>query len=66
MAAQSGYVSVAELLVERGAAIDRQMHDGATPLFIASQNGHTALVRFLLHRGARIDHTRQVICKKNG
>ena len=46
--------------MNRGADIQAQMVDGATPLFITAQNGHHELLKFLLKKGAEVDIKRKV------
>ena len=45
-----------ESLIRSGAEVDRQTHDGMTPLHWAAQEGHAEVVRLLLAAGARVDH----------
>ena len=54
-AAREGYLALAMLLLDNGAAVD--VIDGAknTPLLHAAEQGHLAIVRLLLDRGADID-----------
>jgi hypothetical protein len=51
-AALRGQVETVELLLDRGAGIDRQNLHGKTALYLAAQNGHAPVVRLLLERGA--------------
>lgn len=44
--------AIAELLLQRGAAIDRQNENGATVLMYAASNGRTRWVDFLIQAGA--------------
>ena len=37
-----------------GAAVDKTMENGATPLLMASHNGHTAAAKVLLAAGASV------------
>jgi ankyrin repeat protein len=57
MASQNGHGAVVELLLARGADVDKATEFGATPLFIASQNGHAAVAELLLARGANFNST---------
>ena len=47
--------TVAELLLERGAAIEAQDNRGYTALMIAADAGHGGIVDLLLRRGATRD-----------
>ena len=51
-AAAHGHLSIAELLLNRGCAIDKQDMLGATALMYAAYNGQTDVARVLLVRGA--------------
>lgn len=46
---------IVELLVTRGANVNRRFPDGRTPLFAAAEAGDLRVVNFLLARGARVD-----------
>ncbi len=52
-ACRGGQRDVAELLVDRGAALDWVGHDRKTPLDAAHDSGDAALVQWLIDRGAR-------------
>lgn len=52
MAAQGGHVDTVALLLDWNAEVDQQLHDGATPLFIAAQNGHVGVVVSLVDHHA--------------
>ena len=52
MAAQKGFVDVAQLLLEMRADVNRA--DWRTPLIMASYKGHVAIVRLLLHQNADV------------
>jgi ankyrin repeat protein len=56
-AAAGGKVDAVDLLVHRGAVLDRGNKDGATPLMMAAQANHTSAVRVLVKSGASIDAT---------
>jgi ankyrin repeat protein len=47
-AAQSGASGIAQMLLEKGAAVDALTANGATPLYIACQMGHKEVVKVLL------------------
>ncbi|KAK4221984.1 ankyrin repeat-containing domain protein [Podospora fimiseda] len=53
-ACQNGHEEIVRLLVDNYARIDAQLkiHQGVTPLWIASYHGHTTIVSQLLNRGA--------------
>ncbi|MBX3230621.1 MAG: ankyrin repeat domain-containing protein [Labilithrix sp.] len=46
---------IVELLVSRGANVNRRFPDGRTPLFAAAESGNLRVVNFLLARGARVN-----------
>ncbi len=52
LAAKMGHVSIAKLLLERGANIDSLDLYECTPLMLAVRGGHTKVVTLLLKRGA--------------
>ncbi|KAI5641623.1 ankyrin repeats (3 copies) domain-containing protein [Phthorimaea operculella] len=54
-AAQGGFLDVATLLLDAGAAIDAPSTDGGTPLFVACQCGHLPVVEELIRRGADVN-----------
>ena len=49
---------VANLLLDHGANVNMQRHDGASALFISSQNGHTETAKLLLNHGANVNMQR--------
>lgn len=51
-AAQYGHINIVQLLVMKGAMIDKIESDGTTPLMIAVMAGHVNIVEYLLHAGA--------------
>lgn len=55
LAAANGHTKAAELLLDHGAAIDRQDTAGWTGLTHAAYRSHAAAVRLLLSRGAAAD-----------
>jgi hypothetical protein len=60
MAAQEGHMSVMQCLVkECGADVNQAMHDGATPLMVASAHKHTEVVVWLIKYGANAQASRQ-------
>lgn len=54
-AAESGYVSVVELLLRSGADVDLKFTDGRTPLYWAARNGHADVVASLIAHGADVN-----------
>ena len=52
IAAQYGHDAVVQMLLQRGATVDRAANNGATPLFMAVWNGHASVVPLLLDAGA--------------
>ena len=56
LAAQHGHVTIAEMLLNAGADVDRCNQSwGCSPLLQASQGGHGNLVTLLLKRGADLE-----------
>ncbi len=55
VAAISGHVDVAELLVDAGADIHKSQYNGETPLQTASRNGHLHVVTFLVNSQADVN-----------
>lgn len=53
--AERGHLSVAQLLVDHGAALEETNAEGRTPLMFAASGGNVNVVQFLLERGARVD-----------
>ena len=51
-AARNGQPAAAELLIEKGAAVNWQRGDGATALMRSCVGGHPAVARLLLEKGA--------------
>jgi ankyrin repeat protein len=49
------YARIVELLVARGANVNRRLPDGRTPLFAAAESGDLRVVTALLARGARVN-----------
>jgi len=51
------HARLVELLVEKGANVNRRFPDGRTPLFAAAESGNIRVVNFLIAHGARVnDH----------
>lgn len=46
---------IVELLVQRGANVNRRLPDGRTPLFAAAEAGDLRTVNFLIEKGARVN-----------
>lgn len=42
-------------LIERGARVDSQNHDGFTPLMVAGQSGHLDVIDYLIANGANVN-----------
>lgn len=55
VAAEIGNVKIIDHLLNNGAEIDHAIHDGATPLIMATQWKNVIAVRLFLSRGARAD-----------
>ena len=53
-AADKGHMKMIELLLSRGASINKPSGD-LTPLFFAARSGHTQIVKFLIKHGAKLD-----------
>jgi len=54
-AVQNGYLQIVKYLVDHGAEVDRPIHDGATPCFIAAYRGYIDIVLFLIEQGANLE-----------
>lgn len=54
-AAEAGQYEAAQLLLARGADVNKRMTRGQTALMFASYHGHTELVRLLLGNGADVN-----------
>jgi ankyrin repeat protein len=55
MGGNADYARIVELLVARGADVNRRLPDGRTPLFAAAEGGELRVVNALLERGARVN-----------
>ncbi|MFC1792773.1 ankyrin repeat domain-containing protein [Planctomycetota bacterium] len=55
MVCASSNKDAAEFLIRKGAEINVEASDGATPLFHAAVNGHADIVELLINRGADIN-----------
>ena len=55
MAADEGYISVIESLIERGVSVDALDKNGRSALHIAARSNHRDLVDFLLTKGACLE-----------
>lgn len=49
------YARIVELLVARGANVNRRLPDGRTPLFAAAESGDLRVLAALLDKGARVN-----------
>jgi hypothetical protein len=49
------HARIVELLVERGANVNRRFPDGRTPLFAAAESGNIRVVNFLIAHGAHVN-----------
>lgn len=71
MAAIHGHYKVVDYLIEKGANIDHQNHNGETALFIVAGSEHTDVVELLLNKGANANlrtvhgHTAYDAAKQN-
>ena len=52
VAAEQGYVKLANYLIKAGAVVDVKAEDGMTCLHLAAQAGCVAMCKFLLHNGS--------------
>ena len=72
LASQGGHDNVVQLLLQRGATLDRKNDDGETPLISATRNHHNATIKLLLNAGAAIDiknkcgETALIVATKSG
>jgi ankyrin repeat protein len=55
-----GQVPTVQLLLQHGAQIDFEGHEGETPLLLAAAGGHHEVVRLLLTEGADVNHGDEV------
>lgn len=67
----SDHARIVELLVARGANVNRRLPDGRTPLFAAAESGELRVINALLERGARandlvLDDTALDAAEQNG
>lgn len=53
LAACGGHVELAELLIQRGAALEEVNDEGYTPLMEAAREGHEEMVALLLAKGKK-------------
>ena len=49
-AVQNGHLEIVRFLCSIGADVDRPIHDGATPVFIAAYRGYVDIVKFLIEK----------------
>ena len=55
LAAETGVVEMARLLIDKGAKIDSRDETGDTPLINAVQHGHIEMAKYLLEKGADVN-----------
>ena len=55
-AAAGGKLEIVQLLLDKGAQVDKSSDAGNTPLMLAAARGHDAVVAVLLAAGAKADH----------
>ena len=55
IAAKNGYYEIAELLIDKGADVNKADKDGRTPLFVAAEAGYAEIVELLANNGADIN-----------
>ena len=55
IAAMAGYKEVVEFLIEKGADVNQQDNELATPLHMAAMEGHKRVVEFLIEKEANVD-----------
>ena len=53
-AAESGRIKVVELLLEKGADVNKHNEGGETPLHYATKHGHAEVMKILLEHGADV------------
>ncbi len=58
----SGHLKCAELLLKRGADVNKARDEDSTPLLLASKNGHCDIVDALLREGADVNKARNDGC----
>lgn len=56
IAAKSGYVGIAKILIENGANMEVENIDRLTPLGVAALQDHTEMVKFLVASGASVEN----------
>lgn len=54
-ASYSGHAILVKQLIEVGAKLDIQDHEGVTALYLAAQNGHDTVVKLLIDAGTNLD-----------
>jgi ankyrin repeat protein len=57
-ASENGHLGVVEVLLGKGAVVDKARTHGTTTLHVASRNGHLGVVEVLLAKGAEVDKAR--------
>ena len=56
MAVRVGRADICDLLLKKGAPIDRPLRSGVTPFMLAVYHNNRMMVRFLMSRGADVQH----------
>jgi ankyrin repeat protein len=52
------FLSIVQMLLTKGADVNREDEDGETALYLASEEGHVSVVEILIDKGANIEHGR--------
>ena len=53
-----GIKAIAQALIDAGANVNQQLHDGSTLLHWAAENGHQTVVQALIAAGANVNQSR--------
>lgn len=60
MAAYRGFLTIVEILVSKGADIDKKSSNGANCLHLAATAGHANVVEYLIKHGSPVDFQNQI------